>query len=206
MASGLQVRHNPKSKVPFKELGPMRHQPLVARKRLNDVRALVADMPALAYPIHSAGELLEMLGGKSRVIDIFGVPMYASRLIKGMPAHYFPIVSPDNFAEKIAELLNISRRTVVLVKELGRIRPHLPDLPFPLHGVDDVLKAFASVDSLPASSPRLPQGHQTIVSQSEIRTWIIDNMTPDLFPIHTEEELYEKALRLVPQTRHTKRG
>jgi len=205
MASQVQVRDDSKMAVLFKELGPMRHRPLVGIKQMNDVLAVVADLPALAYPIRSAGELIDMIGGRGRVIDIFGVPMQAAMLVRGMPAHYFPIVSAENFVEKIAELLRRSRGTVNMVKELGRIRPHLPKMRFPLHSVDDVLHAFASVESLPATSPRLPPGHQMTVSAAQIRAWITERMKPEVFPIHSEAELYAKAMRLIPQGRHPRR-
>jgi hypothetical protein len=188
------------------KLGPMKHAPAVPAARLRDVSRLVANLPSLSFPIDSAGELAARLGGENRTVDVFGVPMRLKTLLRGMPAHYFPIASAENFVEKCASLLTRSRRTVNLTRELGRIRPHLPKLTFPIASVEALLTAFEGVKSLPATSPNLPAGHRPSVDASQIRTWLVSNMTPDVFPIRSEEEMWFKALRLVPQGRHPKKS
>ena len=194
-------KSKPKAKSMLKQI-PAKRYGLIRSKELADIVEIFKGLPELQYPINSAGDLIEKLGGPDVHIDIFGVPAKASQLGKAMPSGYFPIASLENLVEKMAKLLRRNKRRVNLSKELGRIRPHLPKFRFPLQNVDELLQAFKSVESLPAISPRLPAHHMQTVDGAKIREWITRNMQASVFPIQTEEELYSKAMRVLPKSSH----
>jgi hypothetical protein len=125
-----------------------------------------------------------------------------ARLVQGLPAQFFPVASIENLVEKMGERIRQSRGTVNLMKELGRLRPHLPKLQFPVPNRDALLESFASVTSLPVESPNLPARHGRSLDKSKILEWISMNMTSNLFPIRSEADLYFIALRVVPRSSH----
>jgi hypothetical protein len=181
---------------------PARRYGLIDSKSLSDIIEIFKGLPEFQYPINSAGELVEKLGGPDASVNILGVPVSVRRLGKGMPAGYFPIASLENFVEKMATLVRRSRPSLNLLREIGHIRPYLPAMKFPMQSVDDLLRAFQSVESLPATSPRLPPQHSRTVDGAKVRAWISHHMRPKVFPIQTEEDLYHKALGLIPKSSH----
>lgn len=176
--------------------------PVMNDQELRQVEQLLNALPSLSYPINSAAELVEQLGGSRATVEIFNIPISPSRLARGIPAHYFPIASDQNLSEKLAELLRRDRKQVMLLKELGRIRHELPAIRFPIKGANELLQAFDSVDSIAVKSPRVPARHPLRITRDRIRRWITENMKAEAFPIQSEEELYFKALRIVPRSAH----
>jgi hypothetical protein len=76
------------------------HRPLIGRSDLDDLRTVMNALLALRFPVNSAGELLDQLGGNDAQLQVDGVPMAVEIKLKLMPAYYFPIVSVENFVER----------------------------------------------------------------------------------------------------------
>ncbi len=202
MTRSADFQESPETAELLNRLPAHRSRPLVSAKELRNVVEVFRNLPRLEYPINSAGELIEKIGGPSFVLDVYGIPVAAARVIGAMPAHYFPIASVENFVEKMAEVMRRNRRGINLSRTLGRIRKHLPTLRFPMDSVEDLLRAFDSVESVPATVPGLPSGHPPRVSGDQIRHWIRRHMRAELFPIRSEEEFYSKAMPLIRAPRH----
>jgi hypothetical protein len=196
-----QKKSKPHAKSMLKQI-PAKRYGLISSKELADVVQIFEALPELQYPINSAGELVEKLGGPETHVDVFGLPVGVANLGRAIPAGYFPIASLENFVEKIAKLLRSNRRHVNLSKDLGTLRPHLPKFQFPIQNQEQLLEAFSSVKSLPAISDRLPAEHRHTVDAPLIKEWITRNMKPALFPIVSEAELYSKAMRILPRSSH----
>jgi hypothetical protein len=136
--SNFDHRDNPRVAEVLKALPKMAHVPHVGAADLEEVRKVLAGLPALKYPIASAGELLDQLKGHD--IQIEGGPVDPARMIKYVPSHYFPLTSPENFVEKMAELIRANRKAVDVPGELASIHKQLPRLSFPIQTADELLK------------------------------------------------------------------
>lgn len=99
----------------FARLPESRFRPLVKRPDLDEVVRVYEILPAdLEYPINSAGELVDKLGGPGRTFRLDNVDLDPLYLIKLMPSYYFPIADSANFTEKMAELIRANRKQSAL--------------------------------------------------------------------------------------------
>ena len=71
------------------------------------------------------------LGGGAP-ISIAEMEVDPVRMVKYMPAYYFPIVSLENFIEKMAELIRANRPEVNVTQELEDVRRQIPNLKYPI--------------------------------------------------------------------------
>jgi hypothetical protein len=173
----------------LRKLPAQRYRPFVTPANLRDVVAIFAEFPPLLYPINSAGELIEKLGGQYTIINVFNIPIKLTRIVKAMPAHYYPIASTENFVEKMAELLHQNLQGVRLSKALGKVRRQLPKMQFPINSGDELLSMFPTEFSIVVG--------RRIFSSSQIKWWVDRYLDSNMFPIRSEEALYGKAQRII---------
>lgn len=110
--------------------------PLVGPADLRELAVLMPHLDRLEYPLNSAAELVEQLGGGEAVFEVYDVKVEPIRMVKYMPAYYFPVASLENLVEKLAELIRANRKQVDLVEELASLRRELPELSFPVENAD----------------------------------------------------------------------
>jgi hypothetical protein len=136
-------RLDPRSHAGFDEiLGQMpqfKVTPLVGPSDLRELRILMPHLENLQYPVDSAAELVEQLGGSDTAFEIYGVRVEPIRMIKYMPAYYFPVASIENLVEKMAELVRANRKVVDLPTEIANLREQTPELQFPIEDRDQLL-------------------------------------------------------------------
>jgi len=107
----LWVKPDRETEALFRKLPESRYRPLVKRPDLDEVvRVYDVLPPDLDYPINSAGELIEKLGGPGKTFRLDHVELDPLYLVKLMPAYYFPIADAANFTEKMAELIRENRK------------------------------------------------------------------------------------------------
>jgi hypothetical protein len=133
------------------------------------------------YPIGSGAELLEQLGGS---VEVEGIKVSPHRMLKYVPAHYFPIVSAENFREKIAGLVNENRDQVSILEESESIQAQLPELKYP------IANEAALVHALKDKKFRFLNRDVTAEGASK-------RMPPEMFPIRSKEDFHEKIPRLI---------
>lgn len=102
-----------------------------------EMAPLFEALPEFKFPITSAGHLLDQLAHANIVVH--GIAVDPSRLIKYMPAYYFPIVSYDNLIEKMGEVIRANRPPVD-PGEVDAIRRQLPPLHFPIKSGAELAK------------------------------------------------------------------
>jgi hypothetical protein len=144
MAHKLDSRERPETKSLLAGLPAMRHVPLVSELDLEEAAKVLRKMPRLEFPIGSASELVDKLGGGDASFEVEGVKVEPIRMVKYVPAHYFPIVSLENLVEKMADLIRQHRRQVDVDAEMRSIGKQLPPLKFPIAGRDELLRALTS--------------------------------------------------------------
>jgi len=144
MTSRFDYRNHPEVQRLLKELSlQLRYTPLVNVPDLSEVLKVFRSLPKLEFPINSAGELMEKLHG-GKTLDIAEVKVDPFRMIKYMPAYYFPITTGENFVEKMAELIRSNRRQVDVPQELENIKQQLPTLQYPIANAEALLKAIGT--------------------------------------------------------------
>jgi hypothetical protein len=130
------------------------YTPLLGEVDATRIAQIFSALPPLKYPINSAGELREKLGGLSATLTISGRSFKPAQLLTRLEAHYFPIASFENFAEKIAHVIRTkgamtastsSAKTAVKVampsrpSEIDRFRKDLAVLRFPIRNADELV-------------------------------------------------------------------
>jgi hypothetical protein len=140
MPNRLDYRHHPQARRLREQLPKMQYVPLVGATDLREITRVFAGLPPLEYPINSAGQLLSQLGDGEKPIPIAGMEVNVLLIIKRMPAYYFPIASPENFVEKMAELIRANRKQVDAPAELLALKTQLPELRFPIDDPDELVR------------------------------------------------------------------
>ncbi len=178
MAAQFDRRNNPVTDELIKKLPRVKHRPLVSVSDLEEVEKVFRALPELDFPINSAGELIDKLGKKD--IKIAGVPVDPLRMIKYMPAYYFPIASVENLTEKMAELIRSNRKQVDLPRELAAIRRQLPPLKFPVDDADGFLKMIGT------RSRYQFRGREVMAEE------MVKRLPKGFFPVRSQEDLERK--------------
>lgn len=160
-------------------------RPYVGPTEFAEVEKVLVALPAMEYPIASAGELIEKLGGDGARIPIEGVEVSPRRMVKYMPAWYFPIVDEANFIEKMAELVRLNRKPVNIPEELASLREQLPSLEFPIQNTEHLL------DMVGPDTRYIFRGRP--VSAREI----MHRIPADVFPIDSQDDFEFKIGRLM---------
>ena len=160
----------------------MEHAPHVGAAELEEIGNVLQALPPLRFPINSGGELLDQLGEQE--IVIVGVEVDAARMLKYMPASYFPLASLENFVEKMAELIRDNRTVVDIDEELTNLRQQLPELRFPIRAREELLEQVGDK----AYSFR----------GGDVRPKDIVHRVPErLFPIESREDFEAKIGHLI---------
>jgi hypothetical protein len=112
---------------------------------------LMSASAGVKYPVNSGAELVRHFGGKDSSLTVDRYTFRPARLLKRFPPHNFPIVSFENFAEKLAALLATERKNVApsvkveqgpLGQEIEQIRAQLPSLRFPIATAAELISAL----------------------------------------------------------------
>jgi hypothetical protein len=163
----------------------LKYRPLVGRVELIEIARVMKQLPELQYPIASAGELIEKLGGSRGVFEIEGIKVSPRRMIKYMPAYYFPIFSVENFIEKVGELIIRNRKHVNIAEEVESIRKQLPRLHYPIRSAEQLAETL---------------GQKTVYkfqNRDVSPERIVKRIPSDYFPIVSEDDFYRKIRRLM---------
>jgi hypothetical protein len=80
----------------------------ISASALNETAKILEKLPRLEFPITSAGDLIEKLGGPDTRFEI-GPKQYFARMATRIPVYYFPIASAENLVEKMADLMRSQR-------------------------------------------------------------------------------------------------
>ncbi|HKU75620.1 MAG TPA: hypothetical protein VJR02_17040 [Pyrinomonadaceae bacterium] len=189
MPSRFDSRHDPEAKELLKKIPKIRHQPLVGAADLREVAKVFAGIPELTFPINSAGELVDSLGGGDQALRIAEVDVDPVRMIKYMPAYYFPIVSIENFVEKMAELVRANRKQQSDVpKALEAVKKQLPQLKFPISGPDELHRALQSMKTVKFNNKEFKPKD------------MVDKVHKGFFPVNSQDDFDRKVSQLI-QTR-----
>jgi hypothetical protein len=182
------AKFDPRGNADYEELMAglsVRYPPLVGVSDLREVKQVLAVLPDLEFPVNSAGELIEKLGGSDQNLRLVGITVEPLRMIKYMPSYYFPIASMENFIEKMAELIRGNRKQVNVPEELARIKEQLPTLRFPIDSPEDLLRITGAKRVIRfQGGPVDPQQ-------------IMRRLPQDFFPINSEEEFDSKVAQLM---------
>lgn len=159
------------------------NQPLVNNFDVAELGPVFEVLPELAFPITSAGHLLDQLANTR--ITVHEIELDPARLVKYMPSYYFPIPTHDNLIEKMAELVRANRQTVDVEAEVKALRRQIPALSFPVNSAQELVKALGTTRTY-----RFLGG---AVDVSQVVKHIPDN----LFPISSERDLDTKLTYLI---------
>jgi hypothetical protein len=178
--SKLDVRKHPDYSKTIGRIRNVKLRPLVGPRDLDEVAAITDVLPDLTFPINSAGELLDQL---DETLPIMGMSVDPVRMIMYMPAHYFPVVSYENFVEKVAELIRANRRQVDTPKTVRKIKEKMRGVKFPIETPEELQRALGD-------TPHFNVGRRKMDTR---RT--VGEVPPDFFPIHDQKDLEVKAIR-----------
>ena len=148
MTSRYDIRKNAEYKhLVAQHLPKLATKPLVGALELAEVlkvlQGLGTNLDNLEFPVNSAGELVDKLCSADSFYEIVGVQVDPFRMIKYMPAYYFPIVDLTNFIEKIAALIVENRPKIDASEELKLLKRQLPYLTFPIQDAAEMIEAVA---------------------------------------------------------------
>lgn len=184
MASRYDVRDDPRAQELLGKLPSVRFKPVVGAAELEEIVKVFDALPEIEFPVTSAGELIDKLGGSGKMLDIVRVSVDPMRMIKYMPAYYFPIASMENFIEKMAELVRQNRKEVDIPRDLAGIKQQLPSLRYPINSQDD-LQRMVGIRGYKF------RGREVTAEQ------IMHRLPADFFPVRSEEDFDAKVSRLM---------
>jgi len=159
-------------------------RPHVGAHDLRELLPVLKVLPALTFPVHSAGELLDQLGQGTKH-TIRGIAVDPARMIKYMPAYYFPLTSNENLIEKMAELVRNNRRQINPAEHRELLLKHLPKLHFPL-------KSSAELETALKNVPAFAYGDRKITPKEALGL-----LPAGFFPVEDEEDLVLKSSRFL---------
>ena len=190
---------------PLRQLPAHGYTPVLGTVDAGRILQIFSALPPLNYPINSAGELREKLGGKDATLTIAGRTFQPAQLVSRLEAHYFPIASFENFAEKIAAAIRSKDPTAATTttlkstvkvsmakrtNEVDGLRAALSNLRFPLRNADELVR-------------QLEGGGSYRFRGREIHPHSVKAMLPArLFPIQSLDVFVaaiEKLVRAQPQ-------
>lgn len=186
-ASKYDVSAFPEVDEVLKQLPSMQYKPLVGVHTLREVSKVLQALPELEFPVNSAGELISKLGGSGATFEIVQIEVDPVRMIKYMPAHYFPVANVENLIEKMGELIEQNRRHIDVPAELKNIKRQLDSvLEYPIESKNAFLKMVSG-----ANRNFNFQGRQVVPEK------MMDRVPEDIFPIRSEEEFFSKIKTLM---------
>jgi hypothetical protein len=179
------MRDRPETQALLRGMPAMASAPMVQAVELAEVRKVVDALPRLEFPINSAGALADQIDRHDQPIMVSGIRVDVARMLKYMPAYYFPIASYDNFVEKMADLIRQNRPQIDIPAEAKKLREQLPAFTFPIQSKADFARAIAT-----GRTYRFQGGPVDV-------TWALGQVPEQLFPIRSEADLHSKLMRLI---------
>ncbi|MEO1189000.1 MAG: hypothetical protein AAFW60_08000 [Pseudomonadota bacterium] len=188
MTSKFDVRGNADYRKLIKQFPTFKHEPLINVFYLEEVfkvfEGMRADLDRLIFPINSAGELMDKLQAGERTFVIADVDVDAMRMVKYMPAYYFPIFDMANFVEKMAELVRDNLPDLNVFVELKKLKRQLRGLKFPIASAEEFAKLVDRYN------------YEVTFQGARIDIAAALQFVPaDFFPVDNEEEFYKKVGR-----------
>jgi hypothetical protein len=180
--SKLDIRKHPDYTKAISRLRHVKLRPLVGPHELEELAVVTDALPALQFPINSAGELIDQLGPE-KTLPVLGMNVDPVRMIKYMPAYYFPIASYENLVEKMAELVRANRRHVDEEKYVGKMKVKLRRARFPIATPEELERALGD-------TPKFNVGGRQMDTRQTI-----SNLPRDFFPIRNQQDLAAKSMR-----------
>jgi len=181
MPSKYDPRRYEEADALFKKLPTCRYKPLVGPADLLELVKVFEGLPKLSFPINSAGEFIEKLGGSGKTLEVVGLKVDPLRMIKYMAAYYFPIASLENLIEKLAQLIRENRKQTDIPKELSRIKRQLGKLRFPISDAEELLQYLKGRKQISF------QGRPIALND------ILERIPPRFFPVRSAEEFDNKV-------------
>jgi len=182
--SKLDPRNNHEVGERIQRLGKVKYVPLIDIVDLYEIEKIFPAIPTIEYPVNSAAELIEKLGGSGHLLNIAELKVDPLRMIKYMPAYYFPIASIENFIEKMAELIHANRKKVDGPKELENIKKQLPNLNFPIKNAEELHRQIGDKDYQ-------FQGRKVNVKE------MILHIPQEMFPMNSQLDFDSKIFRIM---------
>lgn len=182
MANPFDIRNSRQVQEILKRLPGLKHQPLVGAADLEEIEKVFQALPPLDFPINSAGELIDKLGGPDQMLKLADTEVNPMRMIKYMPAYYFPIASMENLIEKMAEMIRQNRKQVDIPRALEDLRRQLPRINYPINDAAAFMHMigrrgqyrFMGTDIKPAELlKRVPSGFFPLQSQEDLERKVI---------------------------------
>lgn len=178
----LDIRKHPDYAESLSRLKQVKLRPLVAPSELAEIGLVTDALPALEFPVDSAGELLDQIG-EGRCLAIVGLKTDPVRMIKYMPAYYFPISSYENFVEKMAELIRANRRDFDADKVRTKIKEKARGIEFPIKERDALMRALQETPVFNVAGRKMDTAAA------------VKDLPEGFFPVESYDDLEVKALR-----------
>jgi hypothetical protein len=182
--SKLDPRNNHEVGERIQRLGKVKYVPLIDIVDLYEIEKIFPAIPTIEYPVNSAAELIEKLGGSGHLLNIAELKVDPLRMIKYMPAYYFPIASIENFIEKMAELIHANRKKVEGPKELENIKKQLPNLNFPIKNAEELHRQIGDKD------------YQFRGRKVNVKEMIL-HIPQEMFPMNSQLDFDSKIFRIM---------
>lgn len=188
VANKFDVRRNPDYRELIKRFPAFAHEPFTnvffLRELVKVFDGLGTDLTGLTFPINSAGEFMDKLRAGERTFVISDVDVDAMRMVKYMPAYYFPVADMANLVEKMAELVRDNLPDLNVVKEIKNLKRQLAGLKFPIASADEFKRIVSEI------------GYEVTFQGARIDVEAALELIPsDFFPIVAEDEFYAKVTR-----------
>jgi len=166
----------------LKKMPKLKYSPHVSPIELIEIGKVMEKLPELEYPISSAAELIEKLGGRNKRFELEGVTIIPHVFVKRMPAYYFPIFSKENFIEKMAEVLRQNRKkTNDLPKQIKDLKQKLPKLDYPIQDGDQLVSKIGDKAI-----------HSEIMHRDVTAREMVKHIPDYYFPMVSEDDFYLK--------------
>ncbi len=182
--SRLDVRKHPEYAATVARIPQLKQRPLVGHRELQELTIVTGALPPLKFPINSAGELIDQFGERN-VLHFQDMKVDPVRMIKYMPAYYFPIASYENFVEKMAELLRANRREMDEPKYTRKMKEKFRGVKFPIMNATQLDRAIGGTPTFNISGKKMD-------TKATVRA-----LPEDFFPIRNQKDLEVKAIRFL---------
>lgn len=180
MASKFDYRSSRDYATAAAAIPQLKHHPHVTAEELREIAVVVKALPSLKFPVNSAGELLDALGS-GKTFRVHNLDVDPARMIKYMPAYYFPVVSYENLVEKMVELVRANRQRVDTTEHVNLLRKKISGLRFPIASAEDLRKYVQGVE-------KFPLGDRSVSTQEALA------MLPrSFFPVRDQNDLERKV-------------
>jgi len=180
--SNLDIRKHPDYNKATSRIRNLKLRPLVGPRELEEIAIVTDVLPQLHFPINSAGEFLDQLGD-DKTLPVMGMKVDPVRMIKYMPAYYFPIASYENLVEKMAELIRSNRRQVDAPKYVDKMKQKMRGANFPIKTPEELERTLGD-------TRQFNVGGRKMDTRSTI-----SGLPHDFFPISDQKDLEVKAIR-----------